>query len=332
MTDDLTRLLDPNAATRLGRSDRETVPIDTGLYGVWLLDQRAVRDCGIAGSAPLLIYIGKAAGREGLRQRIVRRHVPFSWPQLADLLASRGRVLPPWWQSLPRSNAGGWMKPTSPLASLAEQQVVDWQHRHLRWSWQALPAERVTAAETALIREHRPLLNRTRKSEGLPQLRQAGLYGRARMRWLWQSAWAGLLLRGRTTPRLDAPWKRWHKSPAVDVNGYPSDRRGAIMIPTPHTPNRRDLLALMHDAAASAPNSVKRAVEQTQDAVELRVWWAANAGAPWLTQPASVRESLAATLEMRAEKEAPCPAEFPDDETLPSVVRLVSRTLNFGYH
>jgi len=332
MTDDLARLLDSDAATRLGRSDRETVSVGTGLYGVWLLDQRAVRDCGIAETAPLLIYIGKAAGRQGLRQRIMSRHVPFSWLQLADLLASRGRVLPPWWQSLPRSDAGGWMKPASPLASLAEQQVVEWQHRYLRWTWETLPPERVIAAETALIRDHRPLLNRTHKSEGLPQLRQPGRYRQARMRWLWQSAWAGLLLRARTTPGLDAPWKRWHTSAAVDVNGYPSDRSGAIMIPRPQTPNRSDLLTLMHDAAASASSSVKDAVAQTRDARDLRVWWAANAGAPWLPQPASVRESLAATLEMRAETDAPCPTAFPDDETLPSVVRLVSQTIHFPGH
>lgn len=80
------------AAVPLTRGVASDLPRRPGIYAAWILDPRALRQAGIDGPAPLLLYVGKATS---LRSRLgPRAEVMDIAPH--ELLAARGQVLWLW--------------------------------------------------------------------------------------------------------------------------------------------------------------------------------------------------------------------------------------------
>jgi hypothetical protein len=57
---------------------------------------------------------------------------------------------------------------------------------------------------------------------------------------------------------------------------------------------------------------------------ELRIWWAAHAGAEFLSEPVTVTGALSASLQQRSEQEAPCPAALPSGARTKALTKLVN--------
>jgi hypothetical protein len=168
----------------------EGLPDRPGVYSAWITTTRGLRDAGIAGPAPVLLYVGRTTNlriRLGNRKDVV--HLA-----LHELLASRGTALWVWGarSRLPREKGKRWYP--SPFAGLALDQAADWQRRNVVWAWQTTrDVSSAIAREERAIATDKPFLNKVGGERQLAQLRRGKGYERARARWLWHMSWGALL-------------------------------------------------------------------------------------------------------------------------------------------
>lgn len=309
----------------------EQAPSSPGIYAAWIKTPCAFADLGVTRKRPLLVYVGKAVTRGGLRQRL-REHIEIGMAGLDELLGTRGRVLFPWWSRMwrpPRREGEAYRPPPSSLALLTQRQVVEWQLENLHWSWTRCGLDRARVRETRALEVTRPLLNRAQAESTPPQLRYRNGYEAARTRWLWQVSWAALLT-GR--PKYQAERLEWGH--AIKTREFPIDQLG---YPLPHALRHRaarrvtisqpdNMWPIMLKAAASAPALVRHALGGGfQGSVldnELRIWWAAHAAAPWLPEAMTVEAALSASFCLHDETRAAGPKFLPTQAHLASLVRL----------
>jgi hypothetical protein len=336
----LTQLLDAESSKRLTPPQAKAeLSADAGVYAAWLRDPSALADCGVASSVPLPLYVGQAQASAGLRKRVLV-HVEWPWMALQELLATRGRVLAPW--SLRRRRL--WKEPTgvtwntlSPLARASACQTLRWQHKHVYWTWIECPPAQVDSLERYVIEVLNPLLNIVHSPDGRPpQLRHRDGYERARARWLWSIAWAGVLVgaihRSQNQERIARRW-RLHDCArsawAVDGLGYPVSpaelavTERTLSLPEPEQRVIRQELRL---AARNADSSVRLAVGLTTDSEELRTWWAAHAPAEIFG--VSLRDAFAATLELADDSSAPGPEALPGSEARVAALATLEQLLS----
>ena len=316
-----------NQATELTALEvLEQVPDKPGIYAAWVVDESALRQCGIAGPAPSLIYVGKA-GERGLRKRLeIHARRPFY--ELGELLAVRGNALFPWEHRVVQYGPGRF-KP-GPLCQISSRQTLEWQHRHLMWSWRTVSSKSVTKSENEAIEAGEPILNRQGGGSVPPQLRAASGYSRARSRWLWHVVWAWLDYYDAESPTLSAAdatdWQRGQHF-RIDRDGYPLpaslwERRERHVALPRSWPSKDSLLRLMRDAARNAEPAVRHAVGQGLGIEELCIWYSAHCAARFLPKPWDLRDALRASLEMAGERASPGPARLPEKELLDRMGRL----------
>jgi hypothetical protein len=246
------------SAVALTEDVAKALPSDSGVYAAWIVEASGLRDAGIAGPPPVLVYVGVA---KNLRQRLGNRRGSLDF-RLHELLATRGTLLWPWGGRVPRLDTDPRRWCPSELDWIALSQAAEWQRQNVSWAWErcATP-EKAKAFEDDQIIAGQPLLNvRGVITREPPQLRQRQGYPRARARWLWQTSWAGAL--ATTRARYSS-----------DELGYPvRDRYGD------RPPRPRDLGAWMRRAARGADPEVRRAIGAGLPPRHARMWWAAHLG------------------------------------------------------
>lgn len=291
-----------------------------GIYAAWIKTPHALADIGVARKRPLLVYVGKAVTRGGLRHRL-REHIEIGMAGLDELLGARGRVLFPWWSRMwrPPRHEGEPHRPLpSSLSLLTQRQVVEWQLENLHWSWEPCTRDRARGKETRALEGTRPLLNRSQAEPTPPQLRHGRGYEASRARWLWQVSWAALLT-GR--PRYQTDRREWGH--AINRREFPIDDLG---FPLPESLRQRaartvtiaepdDVEPLVLNAAAGAPAIVRHAMggglPGSAGYEELRIWWAAHAAARYLPDRMTVEAALSASLRLCDESSAAGPKILP---------------------
>jgi hypothetical protein len=87
---------------------------------------------------------------------------------------------------------------------------------------------------------------------------------------------------------------------------------------------------MAQDAAKKAPPAIRAAVDSA-GLTELRAWWAANAGAPYLPHPSTVQAAMASMFQLEPETVAPCPQRLPPQQRISELLELV-KTLNTVRH
>jgi hypothetical protein len=337
----LERELEPENAYELTAFEaRKEVPEKPGVYAAWVTDARSLREVGIAGPTPQLLYIGKAPGKRGLRERLeTHSHTVFF--DLQTLLALRGNVLFNWWGRLASENKeriGRYFKP-SKLGELSDDQTRVWQHQHVMWAWSLCPADYVASVERDLIVKRTPLLNRQHGGPELPELRRMGRYDAARARWLWHMSWAALLVGD--LKKLGSQARQWEAARASsrygsDSLGYPVASDGAAVKQRRITAlDFESREALMADAIADAPPEVRHAFAQEWEDVlehETEIWWAAHRAAELLPTPISVRDAMSATLSLATDSEAPGPKRLPSSSARMTRLLHLTKALRHMRH
>jgi len=274
-------------------------------------------ELGVHGATPFLLYVGKAGGPGGLRARL-RRHAQTPWFEVADLLAARGRALPLWWGYADKVRQRR-VPPMPPLAQVAFDQTLAWQHERIVWGWRDVPASVLSRHETALIAANVSLLNRRGRGylrHGPPQLRAIGPYGEQRARWLFHTAWIAVL------DRQPDGWARR----GLRGTRVASDKHGW---PAPLGEGQERLLKVPGERAARrivgrcAPSELRAAASTPSEANEARAWWAAYAGHEFLPNPQGVEEALNTALRKRAVIPSAL-ADLPDDASRARLVKLVA--------
>jgi hypothetical protein len=290
-----------------------------GVYAAWLVDRDSLRACGIRGTPPAALYVGKAVSKRGLSDRIAQ-HVHIASLELADLLALQGRVLSPFAARRAARPDEGHRPDYDELTRLTLTQTLRWQHEHFHWSWMRCEKERAPSLEQEAIIALKPLLNLSGVSAyPPPQMRRAAPPEKVLAQWLWHQSWAGLLAgdrKGRLSTSERMRWQLDDPDSVFDVDGlgYPIPAGlGAVenTQSAEQAPEGRELWDLFRDAAEDAPAEVRHALGRRMREDELEVWWAAHAAAASLPEPASVREALAATLSLKPAAERPGPTRLP---------------------
>lgn len=134
--------------------DEKQVPRERGLYEIHIAESKILpppfRDILFERNQTLL-YIGKADGKEGIRQRLFRQDLRDKRP--ATFFRSIGVVL-------------GHRENVKPLKSgnnfkfENSEGIVDWIKNHLWVGWQLIQAGKsIEEIEKRMINEHRPILN-----------------------------------------------------------------------------------------------------------------------------------------------------------------------------
>lgn len=294
------------------------VPRAAGIYAAWIVSDAALHALGIAGPAPVLMYVGKAAGGRGnLRRRLtVHSRVPFY--ELIELLAIRGHTIFPW-HARAYTPGSGRMYRASPLAQLATDAGMRFQHTHLRWAWRSCDADEARVLERRAIASGRPLLNRAGAGSTPPQMRRRDGYERDAACWLWHVAWAALYVGSSRDPSWrygDPASAGW----ALGHSGWPQPCATDDAIEAPRLPAHRKVRRLIRSAAKheSVPSVVREAVNQASPE-ELDIWWAAHAGTGHLKPPIdphdAIRNALVADPRRRV-PEPPTRATAEDDALL----------------
>lgn len=188
----------------------QDVPKAPGVHAQWFGNPAGLREAGIAGPAPVLLYVGTATN---LADRFANRRHLLDF-RLHELLATRGTLHWMWGHRVPRLPSEPSRINPSDLDWLALDEAVKWQQEHTVWAWsRCRTPDHAKRVETELIRSGDPMLNITSSPsrEQPPQLRRAQRYPSARARWLWQVSWAAALFTTRAHysrdelgyPRLD---------------------------------------------------------------------------------------------------------------------------------
>lgn len=273
----------------------EAVPAASGVYVAWLVDCASAGDLGLTSTPPVPVYAGRAIARGGLRARL-SQHICSGFLDLVEMLALHGRAIHPLGaRFLPE--ALDTSADMGPIAELGFEQACQWQYDHLRWAWLTCSSSEAIALEVQLIRQLRPLLNRSHLP-GYPPPQLRGKFDESsRARWLWQMSWAGLLI-GQKTSRLtmrerdhwqlDASEARY----GIDDLGYPapdSPRTGASVISNA-PPDVNELWSELRRAARNAPASVRQALGLSAHDETVWAYWAAHAAAPFLPTPVPYAE------------------------------------------
>jgi hypothetical protein len=303
-----------------------------GVYAAWLVDQASLRACGIGGSPPAALYVGKAVSKRGLSDRVAQ-HVHIASLELADLLALQGRVVSPFAARRAARLDEGHRPAYDELTRLTMSQTLQWQHENVRWSWMHCEKVRAAALEEEAIIALKPLLNLSGVlAYPPPQMRRAAPPEKGQAQWLWHLSWAGLLAgdrKGRLSKSERLMWELDDPDSVFDVDGlgYPLPP-GAGTVGNAHTaeqtPEGRELWELFRDAGKDAPAAVRHALGRRMKEDELEVWWAAHAAAAWLPEPASVRDALAATLSLTPAAERPGPPRLPSTERCEELFKLTT--------
>lgn len=325
-------------AVALTALEAEAVPARPGLYVAWLTDRGAFSDLGLTyPGVPRPAYIG-IAGKRGLRFRLTQ-HAKRPFYELAEMLAARGKVLFPWHHRNPIS-PGRRFRP-GPLCGVSVAQTLDWQHRNLFWSWTPCSPGAAARKESAGIKAHEPLVNRTHAVRQSPSLRWRG-NTRAQARWLWMIAWAALNFEDRGWARLlEIDYERWQLntpglSHRVNSAGYPlprdlwssDDRR--VRLPE-NWPTTTWIHKRMKRAARNAEPAVRQALAAQPNPAELQTWWSVHYAARFLPEPWDLDEALEAGLGMADERNGPGPARLPRAELRASLA-LLERVLGRVRH
>lgn len=134
--------------------DETEVPDEHGLYEIHIAEPKYLPSpfCDVLSERnQTLLYIGKAEGGDGIRQRLFRQDLRNIGH--ATFFRSLGVVL-------------GHMKKVKPLkrgnnfSFENSQEIVDWIKIHLWVSWQLIPdGESIEENEKILIKKHGPVLN-----------------------------------------------------------------------------------------------------------------------------------------------------------------------------
>jgi hypothetical protein len=292
----------PPGEHRLDRELVARVPRDPGTYAAWIIDSAALVEAGIAGTPPVLVYVGVANGSGGLRARL-RDHASAPWWELLDLLASRKTVLPGWW-SYANKNVGRTSLTVPPLANVAEQQALAWQHCHLRWGWITNPSVSASTLECAWIERYLPMLNlkgRGYKALGPVQLRNGIGYERERAWWLFHVSWIAVITL-QPPGWVDDCWTpgEWWGADRVscDDDGWPV-RIGDGETHTIRIPSERSARELL--LAAAPPTLRDEAADSSTTSEEATAWWAAYAGHAFLQDSQPHSDALRAGLARSAD-------------------------------
>gem|GEM_PF-6354484 len=322
----------------------EEVPRTFGLYTAWIGDAAAAEQAGIDRTAPFPVYVGIA---KDLRGRL-STHAPMGralrlpFTDLAEMLAARGVIGWGLWHRSLDKGPGYWNRPSA-LGQVFLDAALAWQDRHLQWGWQPLPEAQARAAETRLIAEQVPVLNK--RGRGLkakpPLLRDVGRYEEARAFRLWLLSAIGAVLTG--APRRDDldPWRPRRRIGRPGIESYDFDQIGYITAPGEGTARQlvqfdpqRTLTWLRSAASAigeasliAALQHAKRRPNETGPGVtegELVLWFAAA----WLMNPAGrPEEGLEYLLTPRSDRGSHwplAPRRLPPQERLPSLLDLVA--------
>lgn len=275
-------------------------------------------ELGVHGALPFLLYVGKGSGPGGLRARL-RRHAEVPWFEIADLLACQARTLPLWWGYADKVHPRR-VPPMTPLARVAFDQALAWQHRRIVWGWEGVSGSLVGAHESALIADNMTLLNRRGRGYaqyGPAQLRAIGPYARQRAWWLFHASWIAVL-----DQRPDGWAHRTLRSTRVacDEAGWP----------TPLSEGRQQVVKVPSERAARrvlaecAPPHLRDAASVRSEANEARAWWAAYAGHQFTAEPESVEAALRAALRTDAQGRRG-PATLPDPARQAQLAKLIAR-------
>jgi hypothetical protein len=322
------RQLPPSPSQSLDIEAARQAPTDQGIYAAWLTAEEALREIGIDGPPPVLVYVGIAVGKGGLRHRLLR-HAQVPWWELIDLLASRRTVLPAWWAHAPK-NTDRRTLTTPMLARIAEEQARAWHHEHLRWGWEVMTRKEAETREVAVIAAHRPLVNR--KGRGYragppPQLKAGNTYEPERAWWLFHAAWLAVLSLEHTD--FVRPLRRWHPTTyslevATNPDGWPvplgqgTPRR----IRVPKTDRAAERVLAGAARRAGAPQEIQDAVRDDTPASQAFAWWAAYAGCEFRRDPIPVRDALGGAL-TRRDDGFRAPTRLPDAALRSHLVDLV---------
>lgn len=338
--DVLTPVLSPVGAHRVTPDDLDSVPTHAGVYVVWIVSHEAHAAVGLPLKNATAIYVGQAA-KAGIRGRISGR-VRNSWPQLAEILAARGRVLFPWWLRYRFTDRRRY--PRTPLAQLCQDQALRWQHQHLHWRFHRCARNAITLLEDEAVRQLHPLLNRRGLADLPPQLRTEDRTGNARARWLWHLSWAATVLDTNGSP---AQLRSASDGFPVLDEAMPKARGERVV-----APSERKLLRLLERAARDAAPEVRVAISDlakglsprapsrsprltTQELLdhrhrEMRMWWAAHVAAPLLPERLSVDDALSASLSL--EPVSRTSPQLPEADRIERLLRYIKRVLGERRH
>ncbi len=329
--------LDTDAAFREASgacaSYKSVVDDGPGVYAAWLLDPEGLGECGIMGPPPVALYVATAVTGGGLADRI-REHVWTTWLELAELLALEGRVLSPFAGRRGLRKGEERRDEEDPMTDLTIREARAWQHDRVSWSWVSCRANQAAAVARDAIRSRDPVLNTAGMPSYPPPLLRSIVDPRLRAQWLWHMSWAGLLIGDRRDAVRASDQERWQvDDPAcgyqADELGYPivkSDHRGAEpTVRRSDCPDGDSLWGLFVDAAQTAPGRVRHALGSGMKRDELQVWWAAHAAAPLLPNPVSVRDAIAASLELTPARDRPGPPRLPSAARCEELRRLARR-------
>ncbi len=260
------------------------LPRGPGVYAGWIRSSKGLRNAGVSGPAPVLVYVGVATN---LRTRFGNRRDMLDL-RLHELLAARGVLLWSWGARVPRlsSQRSRWYP--QGLDELALEQGAGWQEANLVWIWEPVPfIDGARKLERRLISLGDPLLNVSGPPRfPPPQLRRYRGFSQARARWLWHTSWAGALFSNRAKF-------------VEDELGYPI--KGSHPKIQRDRPN--DYRDFLRGCRQEAPDDVREAIEHTPARVA-RLWWAAHAGR---------RDELVNSLACASEKHTDAALGLPKD-------------------
>lgn len=314
-------LPDRSRAVPLSEAECARAPLHRGVYAIWARGAEALDEAGVAGDASKPLYVGKAEGKRGLRQRVAL-HGRWVFVELHALLASRGIVPPSWWDVCVKRQPSRSLK-LSPMATWAANQTKSWQETNLVIGWTLVsPA---AAAERQLITDHQPLLNRvgvglTRL--GPPQLRYCEGYESARASWLFSSVWLVLL---QTCPGEWVEQSLLGRSVRLDVDeaGWPvklGHGRAIRLKP----PTERAARRLFRRAASGSKIGTLGFSEWDDEAC---AWWGAYVGLTVVPRGIAIEEALRHATTCQTSR-LPFPRELPQGARL----RELTSLLKLGGH
>ena len=218
------------------------------------------------------------------------------------------------------------------MTSLSMSDALSWRRKTSTGRGSAACRPMRVLEHQAIVKLN-PALNLRRVSDyPPPQMRRAAPPRKARAQWLWHMSWAGLLVgdrKGKLSNQERSRWRLDDPEAVFDVDrlgfpvpGAPSSSRHREQ--PQDVPDSGELWTLVADAGRDAPAAVRHALGRRMQEDELELWWAAHAAAPWLPNPSSVRDALAATLSLTPATARPGPRTLPSSERCKELYRLTT--------
>jgi hypothetical protein len=297
-----------------------SLPDKPGIYAAWLTDAASLAQVGLAPVERRLIYVGKAGGRYGLRQRL-RRHARSPWYSLLHALAAGRHVLPCWWTHARKNGPHSRVVHPSGLAAVATAEALAWQHAHLSWGYVTVPADKLRACESQLIHRHRPLINLAGRDYGSrsPLIRDDGFAERLRAWWLYRAAWLAVLV---GQPDGYARRRRGIRASSIEVGWDPAGWPARLEVATNYATVELQREAHHQKQLVTAcPPHLREALRAWSDSDEASTWVYAHTGLA-LTHGADITDVLTDAMTKRGRY--PGPRALPDRDSLHGLHDLVS--------